>query len=80
MLIDSDGDIDKVPLHEFFFNPPRVREEGIEVFLRGVSTQLAQEIDLAVVDQVRNKLFGPPGSADHKLRRDLVRSGYPAGT
>lgn len=90
MMIDAAGNTDTVSLAESFFNTSMVREEGIEVFLRGVSTQTAQEIDLALVDEIRNMLFGPPGSAgrdlaalniqrgrDHGLPRyNIVRSAY----
>lgn len=79
MMIDSDGQVEEVPLAEFFFNPPTIREEGIEVFLRGISTQRAQEIDLAVVDQVRNLLFGPPGSTGRDLAALNIQRGRDHG-
>ncbi|MYA02499.1 MAG: hypothetical protein F4038_09420 [Chloroflexi bacterium] len=90
MMIDEEDDVEQVPLVELFFNPPAIRTAGIEAFLRGLSTQLAQGIDLALVDEVRSMLFGPPGSSgrdlaalniqrgrDHGLPRyNMVRTAY----
>jgi len=36
--------------------------DGIEPILRGLAAQPAEEIDVMMVDDVRNFLFGPPGS------------------
>ncbi|MCY3922743.1 MAG: peroxidase [Chloroflexi bacterium] len=79
MLIDQDGNVDEAPLDELFFNPPTLREEGIDGFLRGVSTQQAQEIDLALVDEIRNMLFGPPGSPGRDLAALNVQRGRDHG-
>ncbi len=45
-----------------FFNPTELISVGVEPYLRGLSLQRAQEIDPYVIDEVRNLLFGPPGS------------------
>lgn len=51
-----------------FFDPTRITEEGgIDPVLRGLSKQPAQEIDTLLVDDVRNFLFGPPGSGGFDL-------------
>ena len=60
--IDEDGDRLDFSLAEVFFNPPLVERHGISGFLRGLATQHAQEIDLLLVDEVRNLLFGAPGA------------------
>ncbi len=50
-------------LRDAFFNPNRITNEGgIDPLLRGLASQHAQEIDTKIVDDVRNFLFGPPGS------------------
>lgn len=49
-------------LAECFFQPQAVIDEGIDVILRGMATQQAQELDEMLVDDVRNFLFGAPGS------------------
>ncbi len=50
-------------LHEQFFNPEIITEAGsLDAILRGLAHQQANEIDTRVIDDVRNLLFGPPGS------------------
>lgn len=44
-----------------FFRPDQVSAEGIDVVLRGLALQKAQELDEWLVDDVRNFLFGQPG-------------------
>ncbi len=52
-----------VPLARAFGMPGRILNEGgIDPVLRGLAAQAAEEIDPYVVDDVRNSLFGPPGS------------------
>lgn len=52
-----------LPLRNAFFNPQElVNGGGIEPLLRGLAHQVAQEVDIYAVDDVRNFLFGPPGS------------------
>jgi hypothetical protein len=49
-------------LAQAFFNPAEVIATGIDPLLRGLASQTAQEIDVHIVDDVRNVLFGAPGS------------------
>lgn len=51
-------------LREAFFAaaPPILLAEGIEPLLRGLAAQRAQEVDVHVIDDVRNFLFGAPGA------------------
>jgi len=52
-----------VSLADAFFNPTLLVEEGgIEPVLRGAAAQPAQALDPHIVDELRNLLFGPPGS------------------
>lgn len=47
-----------VPVTELFFNPSKVlKKYGIEGFLRGAVQHIAEEIDIKVVDALRNHLF-----------------------
>ncbi|MEO0649255.1 MAG: peroxidase family protein [Planctomycetota bacterium] len=55
----AQGDI---RLARAFFSPPVVTSVGLDPYLRGLAAQQAQEIDPFVIDDVRNFLFGPPGS------------------
>ena len=57
-----------VPLREAFLVPSRlISEGGIEPLLRGLASNRAQEVDNFVIDDVRNFLFGPPGSGGFDL-------------
>jgi len=51
-------------LRDAFFAaaPPILLSEGIEPLMRGLAAQRAQELDVHVIDDVRNFLFGPPGA------------------
>jgi len=60
--------IGPLPLRNAFFNPAELdRQGGIEPILRGLAHQRMQEIDPYIVDDVRNFLFGPPGSGGFDL-------------
>jgi len=49
-------------LRDAFFRPDKVAEAGIDPILRGLAAQASQEVDPYLVDDVRNFLFGAPGS------------------
>ncbi|MDA7931872.1 hypothetical protein N9F61_00875 [Akkermansiaceae bacterium] len=50
-----------------FFNPALIEDGGISSVLRGLAAQQCQELDEKLVDDVRNFLFGPPGSGGFDL-------------
>ncbi len=55
-------------LRDAFFNPNAVLEvHGIEPYLVGMSTVVEQDFDCKVVDELRNFLFGKPGSGGMDL-------------
>ncbi|MDY7095265.1 MAG: peroxidase family protein, partial [Acidobacteriota bacterium] len=57
-----------LPLRDAFFAPHRLADEGgIEPILRGLAAQICQAADPLVVDDLRNFLFGPPGSGGFDL-------------
>ena len=57
-----------LPLREAFFSPQTlINEGGIEPMLRGLAAQVCQQIDVLVVDDVRNFLFGAPGQGGFDL-------------
>jgi peroxidase len=68
-------------LRDAFFSaaPPLVQAHGIEPFLRGVAAQKAQELDNKVIDDVRNFLFGAPGSGGLDLISLNVQRGRDLG-
>ena len=63
-FVGNDGnDIDEpITLANAFFQPELLEESGIDSLLKYASSTLSQEIDLEVVDSLRNFLFGPPGA------------------
>ena len=55
-------------LREAFFAPQRLTEDGgLDPLFRGFASQLCQSIDIYVVDDVRNFLFGAPGDGGFDL-------------
>lgn len=51
-------------LHEAFFAPHLLSDsnsKGLEPLFRGLASQVAQDVDMFVIDDVRNFLFGLPG-------------------
>jgi hypothetical protein len=67
-------------LRDGFFNPSRIIDEGgIEPLLRGAAAQKPQRIDCAVVDDVRNFLFGQPGQGGFDLASLNIQRGRDHG-
>lgn len=58
---DDVGD-GEVTLADAFFNPTLVETYDIDPILKGLSMQLQQEVDVKIVDELRNFLFPVPGS------------------
>lgn len=63
-FIGNDGTAvgDAISLAEAFFNPALLEETGIDSILKFDASTVSQEIDLEVVDSLRNFLFGQPGA------------------
>ncbi|MEZ6072732.1 MAG: peroxidase family protein [Pirellulales bacterium] len=52
-----------LPLRDAFFNPTVLTSaDEVEFILNGLTKEMAQELDVKVIDDLRNFLFGPPGS------------------
>lgn len=62
---EENGDVfsfGSVDLRDAFFNPEIVLNEGgIEPFFRGMAAQEHQLVDVKIMNDLRNFLFGPPG-------------------
>jgi len=56
-----------IELRNAFFNPSEVQMHGVDSVLLGLAKQVSQEVDTQLVDEVRNFLFGPPGSGGFDL-------------
>ena len=63
-MMDNEGtEHDPLSLRNAFFNPNALVENGgLDPFFKGMATQVQQNMDTKVVDDVRNFLFGAPGS------------------
>lgn len=73
----KDGHLD---LAEAFFDPTNITDEGgIEPVLRGLALQPAQEVDIYIIDEVRNFLFGPPGAGGFDLASLNIQRGRDHG-
>ncbi len=67
-------------LRDAFFNPSRIIDEGgIEPLLRGLANNRMQKLDNHIVDDVRNFLFGPPGSGGLDLASLNIQRGRDHG-
>ena len=62
-------------LKEIFFNPMTLMEAGgMEALMKGMSTQVQQELDCKIIDDLRNFLFGPPGAGGLDLAAINIQS------
>ena len=82
LRLDNDGsviDAGSLALRDAFFAPDEIVSSGIDPLLLGGASQLAQEIDTQVVDDVRNFLFGAPGSGGFDLASLNIQRGRDHG-
>ena len=82
LRLDSSGNViqqGNLPLANAFFNPAEISAVGIEPILRGLATQRAQNLDIYIVDDVRNFLFGPPGAGGLDLASLNIQRGRDHG-
>lgn len=81
--LDDDGSAishGHLALRDAFFSPNRITEEGgIEPLLRGLAGSHMQKLDRHLVDDVRNFLFGPPGSGGLDLASLNIQRGRDHG-
>lgn len=70
---------DAVELREAFFNPALLQETGIDSILKYVASSQSEEIDLQVVDSLRNFLFGAPGQGGLDLASLNIQRGRDHG-
>ncbi len=70
----------QISLRDAFFNPFTVNlSGGIEPFLKGMGTQVQQELDCKIIDDVRNFLFGAPGEGGLDLAAININRGRERG-
>ncbi|MCA9114007.1 MAG: peroxidase family protein [Planctomycetaceae bacterium] len=82
VLVDEDsGETETLPLRDAFFNPGFLSSspERVDQLLLGLTTQPAQELDVRIVDDVRNFLFGAPGAGGLDLASLNIQRGRDHG-
>ncbi len=86
--LDNQGNVipeGNLQLQQAFFNPTLLdttlpnHEGDIGPILKGAASGDAQEIDLKIVDDVRNFLFGPPGAGGFDLASLNIQRGRDHG-
>lgn len=70
------GDIE---LREAFFAPHRLKEGGIAAVLRGLASGVCEDIDSAIVEDLRSFLFGAPGAGGLDLAALNIQRGRDHG-
>ncbi len=76
----SESPFGHLSLAQAFFSPSLITDQGgIDPILRGLASQMCQEIDNKVVDAVRNFLFGAPGSGGFDLASLNIQRGRDHG-
>lgn len=82
-FIGNDGlpvpGMDEVALRDAFFNAGIVVERGVDPILKYLASDLAEEVDTFIVDDVRDFLFGPPGSGGFDLASLNIQRGRDHG-
>lgn len=83
LRVDNDGKMipeGNLKLRDAFFNPPVfVNGGGVEPLLKGMATQVEQEFDTRMIDDLRNFLFGPPGAGGLDLAALNISRGRERG-
>jgi len=81
--MDNHGEIipeGNTDLKTAFFNPLSLVEEGgIAPLLKGMATQIQQDFDCKIVDDLRNFLFGQPGAGGLDLAAINIQRGRERG-
>lgn len=70
---------EELALRDAFFNVGAFTDAGLEPILKYLASDRSQEIDATVVDDVRNFLFGPPGSGGFDLAALNIQRGRDHG-
>jgi hypothetical protein len=80
-FLDNNGQPvrDEVELRDAFFNPSLLNETGIDTIFKYLASDPAQELDVHIVDEVRNFLFGQPGQGGLDLSALNIQRGRDHG-
>lgn len=67
-------------LKDAFFSPATLINEGkLSPLFRGLASQVCQKVDMSLVDDLRNFLFGPPGAGGFDLAALNIQRGRDHG-
>jgi peroxidase len=81
-LVDADGvNLGNIEVQNAFYNPGILGDapETLDLLLRGAATQRSEEVDVLMVDELRNFLFGPPGAGGLDLAALNIQRGRDVG-
>ncbi len=80
-FFDDNGNATADDLHlaDVFFKPQILQENGVDSLLKYLNSVDCEEVDTAMVDGVRNFLFGPPGSGGLDLAALDIQRGRDHG-
>ena len=80
-LFDNAGtQVDNLAVRDAFFNVSFFGDpNNVDLVLKGLASQVAQENDTLVVDELRNFLFGPPGAGGLDLASLDIQRGRDHG-
>ncbi|MCA9192376.1 MAG: hypothetical protein KDB03_11460 [Planctomycetales bacterium] len=80
-FLDENGHeiLEGIPLSDAFFNPTVFDEASIDSIFKYLASDPSSEVDLLVVDSLRNFLFGPPGSGGLDLASMNIQRGRDHG-
>jgi hypothetical protein len=81
-LVDGNGvTVENLPVRDSFFNPDFLKADPnrLDQLFAGAASQVSQEIDNLVVDELRNYLFGPPGAGGLDLAALNIQRGRDHG-
>lgn len=75
----KEADEGHILLRNAYFNPQQIALHGIDSILRGLAKQRAQKVDVKLVDDVRNLLFGNPNAGGLDLASLNIQRGRDHG-
>lgn len=81
--MDNEGRVipqGNISLRNAFFKPKEILiAGGIDPYFKGMGTQIEQDLDCKIIDDVRNFLFGPPGAGGLDLAAINIMRGRERG-
>ncbi len=81
--MDNEGEViarGNLALKDAFFNPKEILlAGGLDPYFKGMGTQIQQDLDCKVIDDVRNFLFGEPGNGGFDLAAINIMRGRERG-